>query len=765
MTDINAGSVSVEVVPDARLFAEKLRARLGNLNVKVTADADTKDAEAQLDEVARTRTATVNADTRNAERGISNLTTAITLLGPAMVPVAAATAGLVASLSAPLAAAGGGVTLYGLLTGKTVADTEKLNKQINALDAKAVSLTDPKARKAVIAQRDALYKQLSSAQKQFLVEQNKMQGTFQRLGTRLGGVLLGPLTQGMKDLDDLLPRTAPLLTTTSGAVSTLLDAVDRSAKSGSLARFGGFIETWAGYSIVSFGRSLGNIASGIAGIVQASAPLSGSVLDGLERMTGSFAKWGQNAGNNNFQDFLGYVHKVGPQAGKTLLDIAGAFGAIAKDAAPIGGTVLKGLDAFANILHKIADSKAGPTLFASAAAFVALRKAMQVGTAIKDSSIVAKILGRGASGGLGGSVGTIAGKALGKGVVPVYVTNKGFGGPGGVPKGGDGIPEPVKVGGSVAAGLSVTAAFAALGAGAIYGGSRLLENKGGFSNEDYVRQYQQTHGGNLPDPNSTRGFRDFGNGRTNIPPQYQDPQLRAQVAARQARLAAQSIRAQAEVGSLLLGPTLQYGKVLASLPAQVRTDIVTPGAITSKHDVEELRKQYDLTPKQVKTILRLSGVREAQKQLRAYTQMIEALNGKIARTFIQQVVRHPIAGGGHVAAYRSGMAGGGTVPGVRFPYADKILMPVAPGEEIVPNNHRQADKWRPLLKAISSGGMAAGGTVGANRGGAMQQEIRGVLSIDRNGMAYLHGVARDAVNAGDARQQEAARTAALGALR
>jgi hypothetical protein len=105
---INAGSVSVEVVPDARLFAEKLRARLGNLTAKVTADADTKDAEAQLDEVARTRTATVNADTRNAERGISNLTAAVAVLGPALVPVAAATAGLVASQSAPLDAAGGG---------------------------------------------------------------------------------------------------------------------------------------------------------------------------------------------------------------------------------------------------------------------------------------------------------------------------------------------------------------------------------------------------------------------------------------------------------------------------------------------------------------------------------------------------------------------------------------------------------------------------------------------------------------------------------
>jgi hypothetical protein len=754
VTDINAGSVSVEVVPDARLFAEKLRARLGNLNVKVTADADTKDAEAQLDEVARTRTATVNADTRNAERGISNLTTAITLLGPAMVPVAAATAGLVASLSAPLAAAGGGVTLYGLLTGKTVADTEKLNKQINALDAKAVSLTDPKARKAVIAQRDALYKSLSGAQKKFLTEQAALKGTFQTLETRLGDALLGPLTQGMKDLSDLLPRTAPLLRDVSGALSTLLADVDRSAKSGSMARFGDFIKTWSGYSIVSFGHDLGNIGSGIAGIVQASAPLSGSVLDGLERMTGSFAKWGQNAGNNNFQDFLGYVRKEGPQVGKTLADIAGAFGAIAKDAAPIGGTVLKGLDTFANILHKIADSKAGPTLFASAAAFVALRKAMQVGTAIKDSSIVAKILGRGASGGLGGSVGTFAGKALGKGVVPVYVTNKGFGGIGGEPVGAgkDGkIGKWVGRSGIAASLLPEAGALAIPAAASAY----VLTHPGPITHMSPHTLSVLNAAGARPGYQMPMGTQWEVQNRSTLP-QMKPPSL--------AELK-QAAQGQATLTNLLLAPAMKLGKVYNSLPKEVRTEISTPGAVTSKQDVEDLRKQYDLTPKQVHTVVRLAGVREAQAQLRAYTQMLENVNGKIAKTFIQQVVRHPIAGGGHVAAYRSGMAGGGTVPGARFPYGDKILMPVAPGEEIVPNYRGQADKWRPLLKAISSGGMAAGGTVGGARGGALQQEVRGVLSIDRNGVAYIHGVAREAVHAGDAHQQTAARTAALGALR
>lgn len=65
---------------------------------------------------------------------------------------------------------------------------------------------------------------------------------------------------------------------------------------------------------------------------------------------------------------------------------------------------------------------------------------------------------------------------------------------------------------------------------------------------------------------------------------------------------------------------------------------------------------------------------------------------------------------------KGGSADGSTVPGPRFPYGDKVLMPVAPGEEIISNRHGQADRNRSLLKFINAGGMADGGTVGGLSG-------------------------------------------------
>ena len=57
-------------------------------------------------------------------------------------------------------------------------------------------------------------------------------------------------------------------------------------------------------------------------------------------------------------------------------------------------------------------------------------------------------------------------------------------------------------------------------------------------------------------------------------------------------------------------------------------------------------------------------------------------------------------------------ASGGTIPGERYPYSDKVLTYLAPGEEVISNRYGQADRHRALLKAINGNRYAAGGTVG-----------------------------------------------------
>ncbi len=76
-----------------------------------------------------------------------------------------------------------------------------------------------------------------------------------------------------------------------------------------------------------------------------------------------------------------------------------------------------------------------------------------------------------------------------------------------------------------------------------------------------------------------------------------------------------------------------------------------------------------------------------------------------------------------------GNADGGTIGGNRYPYKDKVLRYLAPGEEVISNRKGQADLFRPLLKEINQFGMAWGGTV-PGWGGGGSDPLRMIRYID-----------------------------------
>lgn len=183
MTDISAGSVSVDVVPDARGFTEDLRAQLRDVTVKIKAKLDTAildeeiakatrerdaairanlddtEAQARLDFLTRNREVKIKADStglaaaasesQSAAGGLSAMVTAAVLLAPALIPLTAAVGGLVAALSAPLLAAGGGLAIFGIIAAKAISQTNKQQAAVNAA-AKKVA-----AAKAALAAADA----------------------------------------------------------------------------------------------------------------------------------------------------------------------------------------------------------------------------------------------------------------------------------------------------------------------------------------------------------------------------------------------------------------------------------------------------------------------------------------------------------------------------------------------------------------------------------------------------------------------------------
>lgn len=93
---------------------------------------------------------------------------------------------------------------------------------------------------------------------------------------------------------------------------------------------------------------------------------------------------------------------------------------------------------------------------------------------------------------------------------------------------------------------------------------------------------------------------------------------------------------------------------------------------------------------------------------------INALEARLNRIADEDVfvnVRHTTTYSKRGLGPVGGVADGGTIRGPRWPYGDKVLTMLAPGEEVVSNRYGQADRNRDLLKAINAGRYADGGTV------------------------------------------------------
>lgn len=152
----------------------------------------------------------------------------------------------------------------------------------------------------------------------------------------------------------------------------------------------------------------------------------------------------------------------------------------------------------------------------------------------------------------------------------------------------------------------------------------------------------------------------------------------------------------------------EAGKPASQIMATYRTqrqaliDTATQMGINKK-DLEAYLKIIGFTPKAVTTVIKTRGVPQSLSDLRSVASELAKLRDK---TIHIATVRTT---GGRVLP---GMADGGTVAGApRRPYADKVIIAAAPGEEIISNRHGQADQFRADRAAGRIPAYADGGKV------------------------------------------------------
>lgn len=734
---------------------------LHNKTIKV--DVDNKDALAKLDAVEK--------KTQASSAGLGALGTGVLALGPALVPITGAIAGLSLALAAPLASAGGGLTLFGLLAGKQITNTNNVATQLKSLEKSAQTATSASTRNKAVSQYTALYKTLSASQLQFIANEQKLRSAFGGLTTDQS--MFGPINKGVEILTAILPKLRPLLDATGHALDIVLGKVQTAVKSGEFDKFISGFSKLAGPSIVLGLDALGQFGKGLIGLGAAFGPLGIQFLTGLDHMANSFAKWGANSSQNSgVQAFIAYVQKQGPVVADTLGHIVSALVHIGVAMAPWGDTVLRMLDVFARIISSIPTSALTPIVTGLLGVNVALKAMKAVGgleSLGNGLMLIGSMSERAGSGGLANFGGGLA--SVSKRLSTSKVAMGAFGaGLAGLAVSSSSASEAVNILGDTASGAligfgvggPIGAAVGAL-AGLIGGGllGSLHRSNAAF---DQAKQFAANYGSTLDRltgqiTNATRAQAIQNLGAKNVrtatalgisPTALANAALgnkadqnaigRAAMqsiqAAKDAGMSADSIlklgqaysdlisaiggsnagladqktllKAQRELAWSATQSANGYAAALHKLPRQVQTDIKAMDVQPTTQAVIDLAARYGAVPKDVQTYLHTLGVDESIKEIQ---RLITA--ARIAQSVvgsINSVVANTVGsifGGGGPKRTK---AHGGLILGPGSGTSDSIPAMLSNGEFVM--NAKATAMFGPVLEAMNAKHFAAGGYAG-----------------------------------------------------
>jgi hypothetical protein len=196
------------------------------------------------------------------------------------------------------------------------------------------------------------------------------------------------LQDGIESLLTILPRFERLVGNTAAALGTLAREGGDALTDPFWRSFFDYLANEVDDIILDFGRGLGNIAEGFAGMMVALDPLADDFRESFLGMSGDFSEWGRTLSKNEgYKEFVEYVRRVSPQVWDTLGAVADALLALAEAAAPIGEVSLPIIEALADGFAMIMRTPAGPALVGAATGLALINRTIRVADAAKYSRL------------------------------------------------------------------------------------------------------------------------------------------------------------------------------------------------------------------------------------------------------------------------------------------------------------------------------------------------------------------------------------------
>ncbi|MEU0236785.1 hypothetical protein ABZ234_03775 [Nocardiopsis sp. NPDC006198] len=412
----DAGSVWVDVLPDLKRFGPRLRAELQQhagrgMDIPVGLDSTKAKQELdsfrrQLDQVGRRAPRiTVSADTRTALASLVRAEKAADRLDGRVINMRVATSGSgpIAPVaprtpSAPSGGGGGGstprsggqqrpfsdVSPAGVLAITTLVPplVPAVGALAGGLGAVASGFTAAGVGAAgfalaaipAIREANSATDNLTAGQREFQESMGGLTASWQTFRAATDRPVLQAAASGLDVANVGLRLLTPATNRTASALSTLGDEAQEALGNPRWTAFFSFISRQANPSTITFGRSIGNLTSGVAGLVMNMEPLWTVVAPGLERSTARFAEWGHEA--ENFEGFIAWTIANGPVFTEMFGSIASAAIDVGVAIGPLGTIYAQGLTVFAEAISMVAET--APWLLQAAIAAKTAQVAFQL---------------------------------------------------------------------------------------------------------------------------------------------------------------------------------------------------------------------------------------------------------------------------------------------------------------------------------------------------------------------------------------------------
>ena len=378
---LEAESVNIETDVDAAVAIaqlEELQRSMRNLDrstVNVDVDIDTAGALAHIAALKvaleaikkekidvdpdKKNTKTLNQISAAAQRAsgtIRGLTTAIIVLGPALVPLSAVLLTAILGITAGLAAAGAGATLFGFVAVSAFTPIVDVIKKMNTAQDQYNQAVTAKQKETALLKLKALFDSLDPSQQKVVTGYMRLRDAWNAFVEKFRPEIFTIGAEAMNAFADVLPHLEPLMANATKAIHQLQTESIAAFKNPVWQEFFQNITNSAEPAILALGHSIGNLATGFAGVLNAFFPFSDGLLGGLERLTKKFADWGAGLENNpGFKAFVAYVRENTPAVIQILKSLGKAFVDLVIAAAPVGTQILGVLTSIFNGFSKLTD--------------------------------------------------------------------------------------------------------------------------------------------------------------------------------------------------------------------------------------------------------------------------------------------------------------------------------------------------------------------------------------------------------------------------